>query len=65
MFQQRTKHIEVDCQFFIDIVISKKAIIPYIKSEDQLGDVFTKALGRNLFSIISSNVDLRSIHTST
>lgn len=43
IFHQRTKHIEMDYHF-----MSKKAITPYIKSKDQLCNVFTKGLSSYL-----------------
>lgn len=49
MFHERTKHIEVDSHFIREIVMSKKVITSYIKSKDQLGDMLTKALWRNIF----------------
>lgn len=51
VFHERNKYIEVDCHFIRDSVMNKQVVILYVKSEDQLGDLFTKALGR--FQLIS------------
>lgn len=44
--------------------MSKKVVTPYIKSKDQLGDVFTKALGRNIFFVMYSKLGLSDIYAS-
>lgn len=44
VFHEKTKDIEVALSFmhFLrDMVMSKKIVTPYVKSEEQLGDVFT------------------------
>ena len=61
VFHERTRHIEVDYHFIREIMTSKKVLTPCLKSEYQLG-VFTKALGRKLFSVMCSKLGLNNIY---
>lgn len=45
VFQERTKHLRVDCHFIRDYVISKFINILHVRSALQLADLMTKALG--------------------
>ena len=45
----RTKHIDTRYHFIRECVEDKKIEIAFIRTEDQLGDMFTKALGRLKF----------------
>lgn len=44
MFHERTKHIEVNWHFIQDKILSGDISTPFVKSNDQLGDMFTKSL---------------------
>ena len=41
----RTKHVEVDRQFIKENVLAKVIKLPHVRSEDQLVDILTKAVG--------------------
>ncbi|KAL1559311.1 putative RNA-directed DNA polymerase [Salvia divinorum] len=45
----RTKHVEVDRHFIKDTIDAKIVELPYVKSEDQLADVLTKAMNSQSF----------------
>jgi hypothetical protein len=44
VFHERTKHIEVDYHFIREKLQSKEIKTPFVRSEDQLADIFTKGL---------------------
>ena len=44
VFHERTKHIEVYCHFIREKIASGCVATSFVNSNDQLADIFTKAL---------------------
>ncbi|RVX07565.1 Retrovirus-related Pol polyprotein from transposon RE1 [Vitis vinifera] len=61
----RTKHVEVD-RFFIKEKLDDKIVeLPKIRSEDQLADIFTKAVSSQVFSKFLDKLGMCDIYAPT
>lgn len=63
VFHERTKSpylnlIIIEGYFVREKIAMKEISTPYVKSEDQLADIFTKALGRDHMRHIASKHDI-------
>ncbi len=66
IYHARTKHIEVHCHFITEKVIAKEIDLIHVNMEDQVIDIFTKALGinklrkfRKMFGVLEVDLSLR------
>jgi hypothetical protein len=53
-----TKHIELDCHFIRDKILSGDISIPFVKFGDHLAEMYTKSLCYNQLKFISSKLGL-------
>lgn len=61
----RKKHVEVDRHFIKEKLDAKIVQFPYLKSEEQLGDILTKAVSSKVFRSSLDMLGIEDIYAPT
>nr|KYP55751.1 Copia protein [Cajanus cajan]KYP55794.1 Copia protein [Cajanus cajan] len=62
VFHERTKHIEVDCHFVREKLLSKEIVTQFVTSNEQLADVMTKSLRGPLIQFLCSKLGTYNLY---
>ena len=63
IFHEKIEHIEIDCHVVKDKVLEKVIKLNHVRTDCQLADMLTKALGYNQFSNLTCKMGMINIHT--
>ena len=65
VFHGWTRHNEMDCHYIRDKIQDGSVAIRFVNSRQQLADVLTKALGKDVFTSMICKLGVRDIQSPT
>ena len=65
LFHEQTKHIEIDYHFFREKIQLRLISTGYVKTTEQLGDIFTKPLSGDRDSYLYNKLGMINIYAPT
>ena len=65
VFHEQTKHIEIDFHFVCEKIQPGLISIGYVKTREQLGNIFTKTLSGDRVSYLCNKLDIIYIYALT
>ena len=65
IFHERTKYIEIKCHFFCEKIQLGLISTGYVKTKEQLGDIFKKALNGDRVSYLCNKLGMINIYAPT
>ena len=65
IFHERTKHIEINCRFVCEKIQLGLISTRYVKTGEQLEDIFTKSLSGDRISYLCNKLGIINIYAPT
>ena len=65
VFYERTKHIEIDYHYVREQLLIGNIATSHIRTNHQIADIFTEAVGRQQFGYLCRKLGIRDLHAPT